>query len=128
MSFIEEPIKLAILSSRKLNEKEIFDKHKNTLENAITSFDPKEVEITIGNIKNKLVIDLVKDLGYKVVVVSQSRGGMGLYNSNKKIIRENEMIVFFRYDESPTIGDFMDYTIEIGGRSTLPININSKSS
>jgi len=128
MSFIEEPIKLAILSSRKLNEKEIFDKHKNTLENAITSFDPKEVEITIGNIKNKLVIDLVKDLGYKVIVVSQSKGGMGLYNSNKKIIRENEMIVFFRYDESPTISEFMDYAIEIGGRSTLPININSKSS
>jgi len=126
MTLIENPIKLAILSSRKLNEKEIFDKHRDTLENVIKGFDPKEVEITIGNIKNKLVINFLRDLGYKVIVVSQRSGS--LYNSNKKIIRENEMIVFLRYDESPRIGEFLEYAIAIGGKSTVPININSKSS
>lgn len=116
-------IKIAILSSRKLNESNIFDKHKDSIESFIKEFNKDEVVITIGNIKNKLLINFIQGLGFEVTVVTQRSGS--LENSNKKIIRENEMIVFLRYDESPTIGYFLDYAIEIGGKNTIPINFKS---
>lgn len=117
----ESKIKIALLSSRKLNEQEIFNEHKNTIENFIKNFTIDEVKITIGNIKNKLIINCIQDLGFDVSIVQQQTAS--LENSNKKIIRENEIIVFLRYDNSPTMGYLLDYAIGID-KNTVPINLN----
>lgn len=118
---LKSKIKLALFSSGALNEQEIFDQQKDTIENFLKGFKTDEVEITIGNIKNKLIINCIQEIGFNVSIVQQQTAS--LENSNKKIIRENEMIVFLRYDDSPTMGYLLDYAIEIG-RTTIPVNLN----
>lgn len=115
-------VKLAIFSSRKLNEQSTLNKHKSTIENIIQNFKPNEVEITIGNIKNKLIINLLQSLEFDVLVIQQNNNS--LYNSNLRIIEENEIIIFLRYEESPTIDEFLDYAAKLGSKVTIPVNLN----
>lgn len=119
---MENKIKVAILSSRKLNENDIFNKHKETIKSVMSSYSINEVDITIGNIKNKLLIDFIQELGFNVIVKRQSVPS--LENSNKKIIREHEMVIFFNYEESPHISNFIDYAIEVSIPTILPINLS----
>jgi len=124
MNFSKDKIDIAVFSSKKLNESDLFEISKNKIENAIKGFGKDEVVITIGNIKNKLLINFIKELGYVVNVVSQRNGSID--NSNKKIIRENEIAVFMIVDDSSNMLKLLDYAIE-HNVITIPINIKTDS-
>ncbi len=102
--------KIAIFASRKFFDSEIFEPQKEKIKNALNNFSVDKVVITIGNIKNRLLIDFVKELGYTVNVIAQRNGS--IENSNKKIIRENEYIIFNIYQNSSNMLSLYEYATE----------------
>jgi len=94
----EQKTNFALFASAKLNDKKIFEQYKDSIDNIIKNFDKEKYKFTIGQIKNKLLIEYIQTLGYEVIVKSQHINS--LKSSNKKIIRESHGAIFFIFNKS----------------------------
>jgi len=109
-----DKIKTVILSSAKLNDIKILeDKYKN-IKSFLDLNLPEYATITIGVIKNVNLITFLKENGYEITRKNQRV--MSLENSNKKLIRENDLVIFLKYQNSQKIDDFIDYAHSIDNK------------
>jgi len=118
----EKKIPIALFGSAVLNEKKTFLACQEQIGKALEVFDPKEYEISIGKLKNKLLIEYVKGLGYDVNIISQHP--KSLLNSNKKIIREHVLSVFLIHHESSIMMELLSYAQAVEGNATVPIHLS----
>jgi len=123
-----DKIPVAVFASAKLNEIELFTEYKEDIKEDIKdilkSFDPAEYEISIGKLKNKLLIALLEELGYSINVVSQHP--KSLSNSNRKIIKDNALNIFFIYNNSSTMIELLLFSQSLAGKTSLPIHLSKK--
>ncbi len=118
----KEKIPAAILSSAKLNEKSIFLQYKEQIRNTLLTLEPNKYIISIGKLKNKLMIDFVHELGYEVQVIAQHP--KSLKNSNRKIIKENALILFFIYEESSVMMELLAFSWTVLNGAVVPIHLH----
>jgi len=116
-------VKIALLSSAKLNDKAVFETCRDQIANAVKGFDADSYQFIIGNIKNRVMIEYVKSLGYEVTVVTQHI--KSLANSNKKIIRESHGVIFFIYDKSSVMMDLLEYAHACHLDTIVPVYFHS---
>jgi len=117
----EAKITVAVFSSAILNEKKIFTEYKDQIRNLLKDFDPAEYEISIGKLKNKLLIEFIKELGYEVKVISQHP--KSLHNSNKKIIKDNALSIFFIHHNSSIMIKLLSFAQTLEGKKVVPVHL-----
>jgi len=119
---------VAILASSALNDKVTLQKYKDVIQKKLAQFEVDEIVITIGDIKNGLIIEYIKNLGYEVKVEAQYKIfiGKAIGKSNKNIIDKNNIIIFLR--ENKGIDEFIEYALEYKGVSNvIVINVQNIS-
>ena len=121
----ENKIPIAVFASAKLNEIKLFTEYKDNIKDVLKDFDPAQYEISIGKLKNKLLISLLEELGYSVNVISQHP--KSLLNSNKKIIKDNALNIFFIYDNSSIMIELLLFSQSLENKASLPIHLSKKS-
>jgi len=119
-------INVVILSSAQLNDSEVLKEHSSEIINFLTSHLPSESFITIGVIKNVNLINFLEENGYEISRKNQRLGS--LENSNKKLIRENDLVLFFRFLNNPNIDDFIEYAKQIDGKNIKILNLTQIAS
>ncbi len=121
----ETKIPVAVFSSAILNEKNIFTQYKDQIRYYFQNFHPDEYKISIGKLKNKLFIDIIEELGYEVEVISQHP--KSLMNSNKKIIKENALILFFIHHGSSVMTELLSFAQTLEGKTVIPVHFSEKT-
>ena len=115
-----EETKVVILSSEKLNDLDILEKYYDEIKEFLDTNLPKNSFITIGNIKNGNLINFLKTKGY--LINKKLQHVNSLENSNKKLIRENDMIIFFHYNKSSIIRNFIEYAQNFDSKEIKILN------
>jgi hypothetical protein len=118
----EQKTNFALFASAKLNDKKVFEQYKDSIDNIIKNFDKEKYIFTIGQIKNKLLIEYIQTLGYEVIVKSQHINS--LKSSNKKIIRESHGVIFFIFNKSSIMMELLEYANTCNLAMVLPIYFN----
>ena len=119
MMTTETKMPIAIFSSAIFNEKKVFAEYEAKFKNILKEFDPNKYEISIGKLKNKLFIDFVQKLGYEVNIIAQHP--KSLENSNKKIIKDHELMLFFIYDKSSIMMKLLIFAQTFSEKIVVPL-------
>ena len=114
-------IKAVILSSAKLNDTKILEDKYENIKSFLDLNIPEHVTITIGVIKNVNLISFLQEKGYEINRKNQRV--MSLENSNKKLIRENDLVIFFKYQNNPKIDDFIKYAKSIENKKIVTLDM-----
>ena len=104
-------MKTLIMSSRYLNENNNLDSYKSQIESFLNRIISPNPVITMGNLKNVPMIHFVRSLGYDVNKKNQMPES--LYNSNRKLIREHDLVIFLIHNHSSNMSDFLEYAKEM---------------
>ena len=104
-------MKTLIMSSRYLNDGDNLDNYIAQVESFLNRMIPPNAVITMGNLKNGPMIHFIKSLGYDVNKKIQMPES--LYNSNRKLIREHELVIFLIHNHSSNMTDFWEYAKEM---------------
>ncbi len=99
------------MSSRYLNEGNNLDNYKSRIESFLNTVIPANTVIKMGNLKNGPIIHFIRSLGYDVNKKIQMPGS--LYNSNRKLIREHDLVIFLIHNHSSNMSDFLEYAKEM---------------
>lgn len=100
-------MKTLIMSSRFLNEGDNLKNYETQIEIFLNTVIPTGAVITMGNLKNVPMIKFIKSIGYDVNKKKQMPES--LYNSNRKLIREHDLVIFLIHNHSSNMSDFLDY-------------------
>lgn len=100
-----------IMSSRFLNDNDNLKDHKTEIENFLNKIIPINAVITMGNLKNVPMIKFIDSIGYKVNKKRQHPDS--LYNSNRMLIRQNDLVIFLIHNNSANMTDFLEYAKEV---------------
>ena len=98
------------MSSRFLNENNNLEDYKNEIENFLDKVIPVDAVITMGNLKNGPMIEFINSIGY--VINKKRQHPQSLYNSNRMLIRENDLVIFLIHNNSANMTDFLEYARE----------------
>lgn len=115
---------VVILSSEELNDKKKLEEYKSEITLFMDENLPENHLITIGAIKNIKLIEFLQDKGYEINKKAQSLPS--LENSNNKLIRDNDIVIFFNCSESLHVSSFIDYARDIDNKDIKILNLNSK--
>ncbi len=85
--------------------------YKSEIEFFLNKVIPSNPVITMGNLKNLPMIHFIENLGYDVNKKIQMPES--LYNSNRKLIREHDLIIFLIHNHSSNMTDFCEYAKEM---------------
>ena len=99
------------MSSRFLNENNNLEDYQTEIENFLNKVIPKDAVITMGNLKNGPMIKYINSIGYDINKKIQHP--QSLYNSNRMLIRQNELVIFLIYNNSANMTDFLEYAKEV---------------
>ncbi len=112
---------VVILSSEQLNHTNMLEEYSQEITIFMKENIPKNHLITIGVIKNVQLIKHLQNIGYEITSKNQRSGSLG--NSNRKLIRDNDLVIFFNYPDSPYISEFIDYAKRIDGKNMKILNL-----
>lgn len=98
---------VVILSSSDLNNTKILKGYSQKIEDFMKENIPENSLITIGSTKNFELIEYLQNKGYKIIRKIQGRSG--LEKSNKKLIEDNDIVLFFNYESSFHMNAFFIY-------------------
>lgn len=115
----EDKVAVAIFASATLNKEEIFTQYKEDIKSTLATLDTDKYIISIGEVKNKLIIAYVKELGYEINVLSQHY--KNVLPSNYNIIKANDFIIFFIHEESSRTMNLLSYTQTLKDKTSLPV-------
>jgi len=113
---------LVLLSSKKLNEKDVFECHKEEIYRIVNGFEPDKYQFTVGKIHHKLLIEYLLTLGYEVNEIPQHP--KSLDNSNKKLIRESDGAIFLIYNQSSIMMQLLEYAHQCKLAMVMPLHFN----
>lgn len=111
-----------IMSSRFLNENNNLDNYKSKIEEFLADVIPENTVITMGNLKNGPMIKYVNSLGYEVNKKRQHPES--LYNSNRMLIRQNDLVIFLIHNNSANMTDFLEYAKEMNVGKIEVLNLS----
>lgn len=115
---------VVILSSAQLNNTKILETYTQEIELFMKENIPENSFITIGVIKNLQLINYLQNHGYVINRKNQRAGS--LENSNKKLIRDNEIVIFFNYPESSKINEFIAYAHNLKDKDYRVLELGQK--
>jgi len=101
---------VVILSSAILNNQDELQEYSCKIKKFLKNNIPKNYLLSIGIIKNRQLINYLHDNGYEINEINQHPNS--LKNSNKKLIRNNDLVIFFNYPNSPYIDKYIQYAKE----------------
>jgi len=99
------------MSSRFLNENNNIKDHQTEIESFLDKVIPIDAVITMGNLKNGPMIKFINSIGYDINKKRQHPES--LYNSNRMLIRQNDLVIFLIYNNSANMTDFLEYAREV---------------
>ncbi len=121
---MDKQTKVVILSSEQLNNIQMLEKYSQEIELFMKENIPNNPLITIGVIKNVNLINYFQNNGYEITRKPQRSGS--LENSNKKLIRDNEIVLFFNYPDSSKITEFIGYVNGLDGKDFRVLELGCK--
>ena len=98
-----------IMSSRFLNDN--LKDYQSEIEIFLNKVIPANAVITMGNLKNVPMIKFIDSVGYQVNKKRQHPDS--LYNSNRMLIRQNDLVIFLIHNNSANMTDFLEYAKEV---------------
>ena len=110
------------MSSRFLNENNNLENYKNEIENFLEKVIPMDAVITMGNLKNGPMIQFIDNIGY--IVNKKIQHPQSLYNSNRMLIRQNDLVIFLIYNNSANMTDFLEYAKEVNVNKIEVLNLS----
>lgn len=116
--------KISILCSRDLNEEKTLQKYGLLISNYICSKTDKNSIITIGNLRNGNLIKYLKDNNFRIDIKKQHP--KSLIPSNKKLIKESNIVIFLNYNSSKGITTFLNYAKSIENKKYYELRIEDK--
>ena len=111
-----------IMSSKFLNENNNLENYKSEIEEFLVDVIPENAVITMGNLKNGPMIKFINSIGY--VVNKKRQHPQSLYNSNRMLIRQNDLVIFLIYNNSANMTDFLDYAKEMDVNKIEVLNLS----
>ena len=118
----EDKIPVAIFASATLNKEETFTQYKENIKSTLAPMSTDKHIISIGEVKNKLIIAYLKELGYEVNVVPQHY--KNVLPSNYNIIKANDFIIFLIHEESSRTMNLLAHTQKLKDKMSLPVHLS----
>lgn len=115
---------VVILSSEQLNNTQVLETYAQEIGLFMKENIPENHLITIGVIKNVQLINYLQNNGYEIIRKNQRAGS--LENSNKKLIRENDKVIFFNYPNSSKINQFIGYAQDLENKDYRVLELGHK--